>query len=108
MISNDRFWAKTMPFVNFLRGAGEILVLFFGGSMVRKGDLTRGEMLQFSLFLAYMYRPLNWVSSLPRWLAQLTTSLTKVFEIIDENPTVADTAVSYTHLDVYKRQEERI
>lgn len=71
-------------------GIGEFLVLFFGGRMVIEGTLTAGELLQFTLFLTYIYKPLNWFSSLPRWVAEVTTSLIKIFEVLDEKPQVFD------------------
>ena len=82
--SNEHIWALTFPFLALFMGAGEFLVLYFGGRMVLNGTLTVGELLQFNLFLAYLYSPLRWMSTLPRRLAQVMTSLIKIFEILDE------------------------
>ncbi|MCQ2463339.1 MAG: ABC transporter ATP-binding protein/permease [Clostridia bacterium] len=83
--SNEHLWALTFPYIGFLMGTGEFLVLFFGGRMVLKGEMTVGQLLQFSLFLQYIYGPLNWFSSLPRWFSEAVTSLIKIFEILDES-----------------------
>ena len=89
-VKNEHFWSLTFPVIGFFMGIGEFLVLFFGGRMVIEGTLTAGELLQFTLFLTYIYKPLNWFSSLPRWVAEVTTSLIKIFEVLDEKPQVFD------------------
>ncbi|NMP36871.1 MAG: ABC transporter ATP-binding protein [Clostridiales bacterium] len=89
--SNERFWSLTFPFIGFFMGAGEFLVMFIGGRMVLDGEMTLGELTQFTMFLAYLYNPIRWFSSLPRWLANAATSLIKIFEIIDEEHDLKDT-----------------
>lgn len=90
--SNEHIWALTFPFLALFMGAGEFLVVYFGGRMVLEGVITTGELLQFNLFLAYLYSPLRWMSTLPRRLAQVMTSLIKIFEILDEKTDVNDAA----------------
>lgn len=87
---NERTWALMFPFLNFFVGIGEFFVLYFGGRMVLLGQMSLGDLYTFSLFLAYLYNPLRWMASLPRWLAECVTSLLKIFEIADEKPTVPD------------------
>lgn len=89
-ISNEQLWAKVFPFLSFFMGIGEFFVLYFGGRMVLEGTITLGEMLEFTLFLAYIYQPLRWISSLPRRLGEVATSLIKIFEILDEKQSVED------------------
>lgn len=89
-VKNEHFWACTFPMLSFFVGIGEFFVLFFGGNMVLKGQLSLGEFLRFTLFLAYLYQPLRWMSSLPRWIAEVMTSLIKLFEILDEKQGVTD------------------
>ena len=82
--SNEHMWAMIIPYLSFFLGIGEFMVFYFGGRMVLNGTMTVGELLQFSLFLTYIYAPLRWFSSLPRWISEAMTSLVKIFEIIDE------------------------
>lgn len=89
--SNEQLWARVFPFLSFFMGVGEFLVLYFGGRMAVNGTITVGELLEFTLFLAYIYQPLRWISSLPRRLGEVATSLIKIFEIIDEKQSVEDT-----------------
>ncbi len=89
-ISNEQTWAKVFPFLSFFMGIGEFFVLYFGGRMVLEGTISLGEMLEFNLFLAYIYQPLRWISNLPRRLGEVATSLIKIFEILDEKQGIAD------------------
>ncbi len=90
--SNEKFWARVSPALEFFVGIGEFFVLYFGGRMVLAGTLSLGELIQFVLFLSYIYTPLRWLSSFPRWLARAMTSMVKVVEILDEKPEITDAA----------------
>ncbi len=82
--SNEKYWAITYPFIGNVVALGEFLVLIVGGKMVLDGKLTLGELTRFNLYLAYLYAPLRWMSMFPRRLADCTTSLVKIYEILDE------------------------
>ncbi len=89
-VSNEHIWALTFPVLSFFMGIGEFFVLYFGGRMVINGTMTAGQLLEFNLFLAYIYQPLRWMSNLPRRLGEVATSLVKIFEIIDEKHEMTD------------------
>ncbi len=88
--SNEHMWAIASPLLQFLMGIGEFFVIYFGGRQVLTGRISVGELLAFTLYLAYIYEPLRWMSSLPRRLGEVSTSLIKIFEIIDEKHDVND------------------
>ncbi len=83
--SNEKYWARTYPFIGNFVSLGEFLVLIVGGKMVLDGTLTLGELTRFNLYLVYLYTPLRWMSMFPRRLADCTTSLVKIYEILDED-----------------------
>ena len=89
--SNEKYWAVTYPLIGNFITLGEFLVLIIGGKMVLDGTLTIGELTRFNLYLAYLYAPLRWMSMFPRRLADCTTSLVKIYEILDEEQTVSNT-----------------
>ena len=90
-VQNEHIWALTFPFLTFLMGAGEYLVLYFGGAAALKGSISPGQLLEFTLFLVYLYQPMRWLSTLPRRLGEMATSLIKIFEIFDEKEDVPPT-----------------
>ena len=85
---NERFWAYINPLTRLALLLGEMLMIFFGGRMVLHGELTAGMLLQFTLLANFMNEPLRWLAHFPQWLAEVNTSLVKLFEIIDEEPTI--------------------
>lgn len=87
---NEKLFALFFPPLGFLVGVGEFLVLYFGGKKIIGRELTMGELVQFTLYLSYVYGPLRWMTNIPRWLADVAASLVKLFEILDEVPDMQD------------------
>jgi ATP-binding cassette, subfamily B, bacterial len=85
---NETLWARLFPLVTFFTGIGEFLVLYFGGRAILGDQLSFGVLVQFTMYIAYLYAPLRWLVSFPRWLADALTSLVKLFEILDEEPDI--------------------
>ncbi|MDD4263850.1 MAG: ABC transporter ATP-binding protein, partial [Firmicutes bacterium] len=85
---NEALWALLFPTMIFFTGIGEFLVLYFGGQEILTGSLTLGVLVQFTMYIGYIYGPLRWLVSFPRWLADAMTSMVKLFEIIDEEPEI--------------------
>lgn len=83
-------WSIIHPLLNFLIGIGEFFLLFYVGNHILNGTMTLGEMAQFSTYVTMLYTPLRWLSMLPHRLVDFGTSLTKIFEIIDETVDVPD------------------
>jgi ATP-binding cassette subfamily B protein len=88
---NEALWARLFPLLTFFTGIGEILILYFGGNAVLGGEISLGVLMQFTMYIAYIYSPLRWMVMLPRWLADATTSMVKLFEIMDEEPEIYET-----------------
>jgi ATP-binding cassette subfamily B protein len=78
-------WGLLFQPVTFLVGIGEFLVLFVGGYMVLNDIITMGTLIQFTAYLWAIYGPLRWIVNMPRWLSRATTSMVKVFELLDED-----------------------
>ena len=95
--SNEKYWAVTFPLVGNFMTLGEFLVLLIGGKMVLDGTLTLGELTRFNMYLVFLYAPLRWMSMFPRRLADCTTSLVKIYEILDDEP---QTAIPENHIEL--------
>ncbi len=87
---NEKYWAVTFPLVGNFMTIGEFLVIFVGGTMVLKGKLTLGELTRFNLYLGYLYAPLRWMSTFPRRVADASTALVKLYEVLDEEDGMND------------------
>ena len=87
---NEMIWNLTVPFSGFLLGAGEFLVLFLVGRQVLAGQATVGELTEFLAYVATLYGPIRWFTSVPRTITQSMTSMSKVSEMLDEQEIMPD------------------
>ncbi|MCL2056332.1 MAG: ABC transporter ATP-binding protein/permease [Oscillospiraceae bacterium] len=87
---NEALWARLFPAITFFTGIGEFLVLYFGGRMILGGEVSMGVLVQFTMYIVFIYAPLRWLVSFPRWLADAMTGMVKVFEILDEEPDITE------------------
>lgn len=87
---NEVFWAVFMPMVNFLLGAGVFLVIYFGGMDVLNGSMTTGELLQFVTYTQLLYQYLNWMTSMPRDLMNLISSIERINDVMAQEPFIED------------------
>jgi ATP-binding cassette subfamily B protein len=88
--NNEVLWSLLFPSITFFTGIGEFLVLYFGGKGILNGTMSIGVLTQFVMYIGFIYAPLRWLVSFPRWLADAMTSMVKVFEILDEEPDIAE------------------
>ena len=86
----ERFWAVLMPILNFLMGFGEFVLLYYVGTQMLAGRMSAGEMSQFSSYTSMIFGPLMALMRFPRMFMHMMTSLTRVYDIIDENVDIAD------------------
>ena len=89
-LRQERLWAILMPMLQFLMGIGEFALLFFVGSKMLEGSMTAGQMSMFSSYAGMIYGPLNALMVFPRHLMQMMTSVTRVYEIMDEAVEIVD------------------
>ncbi len=87
---NEVFWAVFMPMVNFLMGAGVFLVIYFGGMDVLHAEMTTGELLQFVTYTQLLYQYLNWMTSMPRDLMNLISSIERINDVMAQEPFIED------------------
>ena len=85
----ERFWATISPLLSFFMGTGEFVLLYYVGNKMLSGEMTAGEMSQFSSYAGMIYAPLGALMNFPRHLMNMMTSLTRVYEIMDENVEIA-------------------
>lgn len=89
-MKSERIYAIMSPCLNFLMNAGEFFLLYYVGTKILGGDMTIGQMAQFSAYVGLLYGPLRWFSNLPRYLIRVMTSIVKIFDIIDEKVDIDD------------------
>ncbi len=91
-VRNETAWAKVVPYADFLIQVGNFILLYFAGNAILKGEMTIGELTMFSAYVSLIYGPMRWMANFPRLIQQTSTAVNKVYEVIDEEPDVADCA----------------
>ncbi len=82
--------ARFTPLVQNLPQLGLVLVLLFGGYMVIHGTLGIGAILAFNAYLLMLQAPFMMLGMLIMMGQRAAASADRIYEIIDEQPTVTD------------------
>jgi ATP-binding cassette, subfamily B, bacterial len=102
--------ARFTPLVQNLPQIGLALVLLVGGYMVIHGSLTIGAMFAFPAYLLMLQAPFMMLGMLIMMGQRAAASAERIYEILDERPTVTDSPdaidlvdsegdVDFTHVD---------
>ena len=86
----DCIWSIIMPVLRFMISFGEFIILYYVGNKILGGEMTIGEMSQFSAYASMIYGPLRMIAHIPRHVMNFMTSSAKIFEILDEEIDVKD------------------
>ncbi len=92
--------ARFSPVVQNLPQVGLALVLLFGGYMVIHGGLAVGDILEFNAYLLMLQAPFMMLGMLIMMGQRAAASADRIYEIIDEQPTVTDKPDALDLVDV--------
>lgn len=87
-----RLSALFRPVLDILFGLGPAIVLWYGGRLVLRGELTLGQFVEFNLYLTMLVWPmiaLGWVVNLTQ---RGMASMGRLSKILDEAPVIHDAA----------------
>ena len=96
---SEKVYSYLAPISHYLIQFGSYLVLMAGSYMIVRGELTLGELVQFSSYSMMVYGPLQWMMNMPRWIANALIAVDRVFSVIDEKPEVVDREHAVSHRD---------
>ncbi|HTO13527.1 MAG TPA: ABC transporter ATP-binding protein [Candidatus Binatia bacterium] len=80
----------TDPLMEVLAAFGIMGALWYGGHQVIAGAMTPGDFFSFTAALALIYGPVRQLSRIMNTIQQSTSSVERVFEILDLPPAIAD------------------
>ena len=89
-IETVRISAKYFPIVEFAGVAGIALIVGIGGAFVSADIVTVGTVAAFVLYLNKLFEPIQHLSQLYNTLQQAGAALQKLFELLDERPSIAE------------------
>ncbi|MFC1997665.1 ABC transporter ATP-binding protein [Chloroflexota bacterium] len=76
-------WARIMPTSHFLVALSTILILWFGGNMVLRGEMTLGEMVAFNSYLIMIAEPARQMVWLVNIAGEAGAGLKRSFDVLD-------------------------
>jgi ATP-binding cassette subfamily B protein len=85
-----RMRSFTVPLIDLIASLGTVFVIWYGGSLVIRGQLTLGELVAFSTYLSLLVVPLRRVGVIIPVLAIAAAAGERVFEILDSASEVQD------------------
>ncbi len=86
----EKIWAILMPALNLIMGMSEYVLLYYVGGRILDGTMTAGQMTQMSAYSGMIYAPLAMLLRAPRMFTHMMTSVSAVFDLLDEPADVCD------------------
>ncbi|NLF00167.1 MAG: ABC transporter ATP-binding protein, partial [Anaerolineales bacterium] len=80
----------SLPLLNLIASVGSIFILFYGGMLVMRGQLTIGELVAFTAYVAQLLVPVRRLGMIVAAVAQAVASGERIFEILDAESEVRD------------------
>lgn len=81
-------FSRVMPTTHFLVASGTILILWFGGNMALRGEMTVGEVVAFNSYLLLMAAPAQQLAWLVNTAGEAAAGVRRSFDILDLTPEI--------------------
>ncbi len=82
--------AFNIPLMDLIANAGTVFIIWYGGLLVVRGQLTLGELVAFSTYLGQLVMPVRRLGMIVSAIAQAVASGERIFEILDAESEVQD------------------
>lgn len=90
VIQDARYRSLQHPYMEFIGGIAIVLIIWFGGIEVIKGNSTPGTFMAFLTALIMAYDPVKGVSKINSTVQQGLAAAARVFTLLDKDPEIAD------------------
>jgi ABC-type multidrug transport system fused ATPase/permease subunit len=85
-----RLEAFNEPLIDLIANAGTVFIIGYGGWLVIRGQLTLGELVAFTTYLAQLVQPVRRLGTIIPAITQAVASGERIFEILDTVSEVQD------------------
>lgn len=96
----EQIWATYMPLLSFILGSGNLIIWYFGGRDIMGEKMTLGTLMAFMAYMGMFYGPLEMITHMWSWISRSFAAAERIFEIMDMEPEVPDTAESVSMPDI--------
>ena len=87
---NVRLQSVNVPLMNLIANLATVFILWYGGILVSRQQLTIGELVAFTTYLAQLVQPIRVLGQVVPLLAMGAAAGERIFEILDAVPDVHD------------------
>ncbi len=94
-IKSSRIWGKYFPAMDFISGICLILLIWFGGRMVGRGEISIGTVVTFNGYLWMLIMPMRMLGWIINMMAQAITSGQRIFDVLDTGTTIREPVSPY-------------
>jgi ATP-binding cassette, subfamily B, bacterial len=91
-IEAERLAAVAMRSLELIKAAGLWVIVLFGALLALRGEMTPGDVLVFTAYLADMYKPLRNLAKLSTRYSRAMVSVRRIQEIFETEPESSDDA----------------
>ncbi len=88
---SSRVQATGTSMMQLMANLASVFILWYGGSMVIRGELTLGELVAFTTYLGQLLNPMRLLGMFIPAIAMAGAAAERVFEILDAIPEVQET-----------------
>jgi len=86
--TSARLQAVHMPLLQWIANISSVAILFYGGLLVINRQLTIGELVAFTTYMAQLVTPVRFLGMILPAISMATASSERIFEILDQVPEV--------------------
>jgi ATP-binding cassette subfamily B multidrug efflux pump len=83
-----RLQSSNMPLLNLIANVSSVVILWYGGTLVIDQNLTLGELVAFTTYVAQLVSPVRFLGMILPAISMASASAERVFEILDTLPEV--------------------
>jgi ATP-binding cassette subfamily B protein len=80
--------AKYGPRTDLIIGIGLVIILFYGGYIVMKGNMTIGDLVAFNGYMVMLRAPIKHLTNIVDQWENAMASLEKIYYIMDQKPAI--------------------
>lgn len=85
-----RLQSTNMPMLNLIANLSSVVILWYGGTLVINQNLTLGELVAFTSYVAQLISPVRFLGMILPAISMAAASAERVFEILDSIPDVSE------------------
>jgi ATP-binding cassette subfamily B multidrug efflux pump len=85
-----RLQSFNMPLLHLIANVSSVVILWYGGTLVINHQLTLGELVAFTTYVAQLVAPVRYLGNILPAISMASASAERVFEILDTVPAVRE------------------